>query len=70
MRCSDCGRDIGSTKLEGVCAKRSGHEARCACTVARWGPFSLPPGARPGEIAGRVVHPSCPVHGTAERGTP
>ena len=65
-RCDDCGRAMDSEILEGVCARRSGHEVRCTCRLVRYGTglvFYLPPGAVPGMIAGLDVNPSCGIHG-------
>ncbi len=67
-KCSDCGRDIESTTLEGVCAERSGHEARCTCERVYHGSglfFPLPPGAVPGMFAGYARSADCPLHNEA-----
>jgi len=69
-KCSDCGKDLEDPNLDGVCATRSGHEARCTCSAIYYGPgyvFPLPPGKLPGEYAGISNSPDCPFHGAAAR---
>lgn len=70
MKCSDCGRDVEDPTLDGVCAERKGHEARCTCQRLYYGCglfFPLPPGARPGMYAGLSRAHDCPFHGTSGR---
>lgn len=58
-RCSDCDRLVSDLAMEGVCAERGGHEARCTCRAVYRSGLVFP---GPTGFAGYAVSPDCPLH--------